>query len=377
MLLYYVGVTVVLVASCKRDSQMNCQVGLRQKCSSLLLAGLLLTTLSACSGGENTTNPKTNQTGGGRLDTVKNRGTLICGVNGQLPGFSFVNENGEYSGMDADLCRAVAAALFDDPSKVEFRDLSAQERFTAVQSGEVDLLSRNTTWTLGRDTSVGMEFAPTIFYDGQGMMVSRESGVEKLEDLEGKSICVLSGTTNEQNLADQMRKLGVNYQPVVFDDVDALYAAYEQDRCEGVTSDRSQLVVRRAVLVNPDDHKVLDVVMSKEPLGPMVADGESNWSDAVKWITFALIQAEEFGIDSQNISSFENTGDPEIRRFLGQEGNLGEDMGLPNDFAARIVKHVGNYGEIYERNIRQPFGLDRGLNDLWTKGGLLYSPPFR
>lgn len=353
----------------------------KQKCGSLLLSGILLATLSACgSDSETDTAATSGQTAteeNSILATVKNRGNLVCGVNGQLPGFSFVNEDGEYSGMDVDLCRAVAAALFDDPNQVEFRDLSAQERFTAVQSGEVDLLNRNTTWTLSRDTSVGMEFAPTTFYDGQGLMVTKASKIDRLEDLDGKSVCVLSGTTNEQNLADRMRKLGVNYTPVVFEDVDAVYAAYEQGRCEGATSDRSQLTARRAILAQPDEHLVLDVVLSKEPLGPLVANGDSAWFDAVKWITYAMIQAEELGITSQNIDSFTNTEDPVIRRFLGVEGNLGADMGLPNDFAARVVRHVGNYGEVYDRNIGQPFDLDRGLNDLWTNGGLMYSPPFR
>ena len=344
---------------------------------STLLVGTLIS-LAACGGGGDTTTTSADSAEGeSRLDTIIERGNLICGVNGQLPGFSFVDENGEYSGMDVDICRAVAAALFDDPSQVEYRDLSAQERFTAVQAGEVDILSRNTTWTVSRDTSIGMEFAPTTFYDGQGLMATNASEVQALEDLEGKSVCILSGTTNEQNLADRMRKLGVNYQPVVFEDTDAVYAAYEQGRCEAVTSDRSQLVARRAVLANPEEHEVLDIVMSKEPLAPLVANGDSKWFDAVKWITYSLIQAEEFGINSQNIADFAETEDPQIARFLGQEGNLGEDMGLPNDFAARVVENVGNYEEIYERNIGTPFELERGQNQLWSEGGLLYSPPFR
>lgn len=343
--------------------------------SSSLLAGFITFSLAAC-GGTGETN-STNSVATSRLDTVKNRGNVICGVNGQLPGFSFVNENGEYSGMDVDICRAVASALFNDPTKVEYRDLSAQERFTAVQTGEVDLLSRNTTWTISRDTSVGMEFAPTTFYDGQGIMATKASSIKQLQDMQNKSICVLAGTTNEQNLADTMRKLGVSYQPVVFEDTDAVYAAYEQGRCEAVTSDRSQLIARRVVLGTPDAHDILPAVISKEPLGSLVANGDTKWFDAVKWMTYALIQGEEFGINSKNIVDFESTEDPRIKRFLGQEGNLGEDMGLPNDFAARIIKNVGNYDEVYQRNIGEPFDLDRGLNKLWTDGGLLYSPPFR
>ena len=336
---------------------------------SALIAGLISLALGACGGESGSSNS--------RLDTVLERGNLICGVNGQLPGFSFVDENGEYSGMDVDICRAVAAALFNDAGKVEYRDLSAQERFTALQTGEVDLLSRNTTWTMSRDTSIGMEFAPTTFYDGQGLMVTKASKINKVADLNGKSVCILAGTTNEQNLADRMRKLNVNYQPVVFEDTDAVYAAYEQGRCEGVTSDRSQLIARRAVLANPDDHQVLKAVLSKEPLGPLVANGDSKWFDAVKWITYVLIQAEEFEISSQNVIDYADTEDPRIKRFLGKEGNLGEDMGLPNDFAERVIKQVGNYEEVFTRNIGEPFDLDRGQNKIWTEGGLLYSPPFR
>ncbi|MDJ0846193.1 amino acid ABC transporter substrate-binding protein [Crocosphaera sp.] len=344
----------------------------------LILITLLLTMpLTACGGGGNTSQTTTTANTS-RLDTIKQRGSVICGVNGEVPGFSFVDENGQYSGLDVDVCRAIAAALFDDPEKVEYRKLSAQERFPAVQSGEVDVLNRNTTWTISRDTTNGMEFAPTIFYDGQGIMVTTASGVSDMEGLAGKSICILAGTTTEQNLADQMRKRGItDYNPVTFEDVDALYAAYQEGRCEGVTADRSQLVARRSILPNRNDHAILNVVLSKEPLGPAVKNNDSGWFDAVKWITFSLIQAEELGINSENISTFDNSEDPNIRRFLGLDDKLGEGMGLPNDFAARAVKHVGNYGEIYERNIGEPLGLDRGPNNLWTEGGLLYSPPFR
>ena len=343
----------------------------------LLIILLLLLPLTACGGNQTETGEKS-QISTGRLQTIKERGTVICGINGEVPGFSFVNEQGEYSGMDVDLCKALAAAIFDDPSQVEYRKVSSQERFTAVQSGEVDVLNRNTTWTINRDTAVGMEFAPTIFYDGQGIMVTKASGIKQLKDLEGKSICVLAGTTTEQNLADQTRKVGVkNYNPVVLDKVDALYTAYQQGRCEAVTSDRSQLVARRSILPNSNDHILLDVAMSKEPLGPVVADGDSAWFDTVKWITYSLIQAEEFGISSGNLATFEKSQDPNIRRFLGIDEKLGEDMGLSKDFAKRVIKHVGNYGEIYDRNIGKPFKLARGLNELWTKGGLLYSPPFR
>lgn len=353
------------------------------KWSSLVLATLyLVVSLTACGNSQRitqtTTEKRETEPNGGRLAIVKKRGNLICGVNGEVPGFSFVDENGQYSGLDVDICRAIAAALFDDPSKVEYRKLSAQERFTAVQTGEVDILNRNTSWTVSRDTSVGMAFAPTIFYDGQGIMVTKASGATKLEDLEAKSICILAGTTTEQNLADRMHKQGVeDYNSVVFDDVDALYGAYQEGRCEAITSDLSQLVARRSVLPQKDNHIILEEFMSKEPLSPVVADGDSDWLDAVKWIIFATMQAEEFGIMSENIGIFESSENPNVRRFLGLDDKLGEDMGLPNNFAFRIVKHVGNYGEIYERNIGQPLKLARGLNRLWTDGGLLYSPPFR
>jgi general L-amino acid transport system substrate-binding protein len=339
---------------------------------------LLLTLLTACEQEQPTTSTSSATNNGSRLETVKSRGKLICGINGEVPGFSFVNEKGDYSGIDVDICRAIAAALFDNPAKVEYRKLSPQERFTAVQTGEVDILSRNTSLTLSRDTALGIEFVQPIFYDGQGIMVKKSSNIQKLADLQGKSICVLSGTTTAQNLTDAMSRIGIkDYKPIVSDDVDSLYTAYQAGRCEAVTSDRSQLVARRSVFPKPDDHQVLEEVMSKEPLAPAVAAGDAAWSGAVKWIIYSLIQGEEFGITSQNIPTFANSKDPSIRRFLGIDEKLGEDMGVPNDFAARAIEHVGNYGEIYDRSLVRPLGLERGLNNLWTKGGLLYSPPFR
>jgi general L-amino acid transport system substrate-binding protein len=368
---------------------MSVWITFKEKFSPLLLAVMLIVMSSSCTS-SNDTNNKNNTTpenierteeqattDNNRLATVMSRGRLICGVNGQLPGFSFVNDQGEYSGMDVDICRAVAAALFDDPSKVEFRDLSTTERFIAVASGEVDLLSRNASWTLSRDSSVGMEFAPIIFYDGQGVMATKASEIETIEDLDSKSVCVLSGTTSEQNLSDQMRKLGLTYTPVIFEDTDLLYGAYQQGRCEAVTSDRSQLTARRSVLAKPDAHEILDELLSKEPLSAAVADGDSQWSDVIEWITFAMIEAEQLGINSQNMSKFAQSQDPEVKRFLGDEGNLGDDMGLPNDFAKRVIMHVGNYEEVYNRNIGKPLKLARGQNALWENGGLLYSPPFR
>ncbi len=314
-----------------------------------------------------------------RLSTVLDRGQLVCGVSGELPGFSFVNREGEYTGLDVDICRAIAAALFDDPNAVEFRNLNAKERFTALQTGEIDILSRNTTWTLSRDASVGLDFAPTVFYDGQGIMVRAASGIKTLEALRNKAVCTQTGTTNEQNLADQMRKRGIDYQLIVFEDINAAYAAYVEGRCAGVSSDRSQLISRKSALPDPDSHYVLPEVLSKEPLAPAVAGGDSQWADVVRWSIFALIEAEELGITSQNWEQLQTGDDPEIKRFLGVEGDLGQGLGLSNDFAARIVKHVGNYGEMYDRNLgpKTPLNLDRGLNQLWEQGGLMYAPPLR
>ncbi|HIK46471.1 MAG TPA: amino acid ABC transporter substrate-binding protein [Leptolyngbyaceae cyanobacterium M65_K2018_010] len=352
------------------------KLGLLAAALGLTLAACGGTTTTATTGGEGTTAPVA---GKSRLNVVKERGKLICGVDGGIPGFSFVDESGKYSGLDVDVCKAVAAAVLGDPEAVEYRRLDSTERFTALAGGEVDMLSRNTTWTINRDTQVGLEFAPTTFYDGQGMMVRKNSGIDGLEDFEGKAVCVETGTTTELNLTDQMRKLGVNFEPVVFQDADAAYAAYDEGRCEGMTSDKSQLVARRSTLPNPDDHILLEVTMSKEPLGPVTVNNDSAWYDVVKWVTFGLFQAEEFGITSANIDTFKGSNDPNIARFLGEEGTLGTDMGLNNDFMYAVVKNVGNYGEIYDRNVGadSQFKLERGQNALWTDGGLMYAPPFR
>ncbi|MFO7167069.1 MAG: amino acid ABC transporter substrate-binding protein [Chloroflexota bacterium] len=316
---------------------------------------------------------------GGRLQAVKDRGTLICGVNGGLPGFSNLEANGEYTGFDADFCRVVAAAVLGDAQAVEFRPLSTQERFTAVQSGEVDVLFRNTTWTISRDSSVGMDFGPTTFYDGQGIMVRRDLNATTLEDLDGGTICVQSGTTTELNLTDQFRARGISFTPVVFEEIDPTYQAYDEGRCDAVTSDRSQLIARRTTMQNPDEHVILDVVISKEPLGPAVAQGDSQWRDVVTWAVYATIAAEEFGINSGNVQEFLSSENPDIRRFLGVEGDLGPGIGLDPDFTVNIIEGVGNYGEIYDRNLgpNTPFNLERGPNALWTEGGLMYAPPFR
>jgi len=317
-----------------------------------------------------------------RLDLILQRGKLICGVSGEVPGFSFVDAKGKYSGMDVDICRAIAAALFDNPEAVEYRNLSAKERFTALQTGEIDILSRNTTLTASRDTDTALEFAPVVFYDGQGIMVRQDSKIKALEDLKNASICTQVGTTNESNLADQMRKRNIPYKPVTFDDVNATFGAYEAGRCAAITTDRSGLSSRRTLLPKPNDHILLDVVLSKEPLAPAVRDGDSKWSNAVRWIVYAAIAAEELGITSKNLAQA-NRSNPEVARFLGdtsgKSSDLGKNMGLTNDFAARVVKHVGNYGEIYDRNLgaTTKLNIPRGLNNLWTNGGLMYAPPFR
>lgn len=320
-----------------------------------------------------------NAGGGNRLDTVLRRGKLICGVSGELPGFSFVNKEGKYSGIDVDVCRAVAAALFDNPDAVQYRNLNAKERFTALQAGEVDLLSRNTTWTLNRDTASRLAFLPVVFYDGQGLMVRKTDNIKNLPDLKDLAICAQTGTTTEQNLSEQMRRAQIPYQAVVFEDVNATFAAYESGRCKAVTADRSALVTRRTRLAQPDDHIVLDVSLSKEPLAPAVLDGDSRWADTVRWIIYATIEAEELGISSQNLAQQQNSGGAVVRRFLGMDGSLGKDMGIANDFAARVVRHVGNYSEIYDRNLGEGsvFRLPRAQNRLWRDGGLMYAPPFR
>jgi general L-amino acid transport system substrate-binding protein len=317
---------------------------------------------------------------GDRLATVQGRGQLICGVNGGLPGFSFLDEaTSTWSGFDADYCRAVAAAVLGDANAVEFRPLSADERSTALQTGEIDVLIRNTTWTVSRDTQWGL-FAPTTFYDGQGMMATAATNAQSLEDLAGATICVQSGTTTELNLTDQMRALGVQFTPQVFGDIDATYQAYTEGRCDAVTSDRSQLVARRTQFANPNDHVLLDVVMSKEPLGPVVPLGDDQWFNVVKWAVFATFEAEEQEITSQNVTQVRDSSeDPVVRRLLGAEGDLADNLGLPGDWVVTMIQAVGNYAEIYDRNLgpNTPFNLDRGPNRQWTDGGLLYAPPYR
>jgi general L-amino acid transport system substrate-binding protein len=314
------------------------------------------------------------------LDEVQVRGNLVCGVNNQLPGFGVVDSEGNFSGLDVDFCRAIAAAVLGDADAVEYRALSAQERFTAVQTGEVDVLIRNTTWTSSRDSTVGLNFAPTTFYDGQGFMVKEASGIESLADLEGRSICVQSGTTTELNLADTMAALDIEYTPVIFETADQAIAAYDSNQCESYTTDKSGLISRKTTLQDPEGSVILDVTISKEPLGPAVLHGDDAWFDAVKWITFGTFFAEEYGITSENVRDVAQTSqNPNVRRFLGVEGESMDQLGLPQDAMIDMIEQVGNYGEIFNRHLgpNTPFDIERGLNANYTDGGLLYSPPFR
>jgi general L-amino acid transport system substrate-binding protein len=305
---------------------------------------------------------------------------LQCGGNQSVPGFGYLNpDTNEFEGFDIDFCRAVAAAVLGDANAVEVRPTTATERFPVLQTGEVDVLIRNTTWTISRDTSLGFDFAPTTFYDGQGMMVRSDSGIESLEDLAGGTICVQAGTTTERNLADVFRALNVEHEPVVFPDADTTREAYDSGQCDGFTTDKSGLVSQQILLSNPEEHVILDVTMSKEPLGPLVRHGDDNWFDVVKWTVNCTFEAEELGLTSENVEGALGGEDPVIQNLLGEVGDLGQAMGLENDFCYQVISQVGNYGEIYNRNLGPdtPFNLPRGLNALYTEGGLIYSMPFR
>ncbi len=313
------------------------------------------------------------------LDDVKKKGFVQCGVSTGLPGFSNPDDKGNWTGLDVDVCRAVAAATLGDASKVKYIPLNAKERFTALQSGEVDMLSRNTTWTLTRDGSLGLNFAGVNYYDGQGFMVSKELGVKSAKELDGAAVCIQAGTTTELNLADYFRELGMKYQPVVFDTSDQTVQGFEAGRCDVLTSDQSQLYALRIKLSNPDAAIVLPEVISKEPLGPVVRQGDDQWFNIVKWSMFALITAEELGVTSSNADQMKSSTNPNVQRLLGTEAGQGKNLGLDDTWAYNIVKQVGNYGEMFERNVGagSPLGISRGLNALWTKGGLQYAPPIR
>ena len=316
---------------------------------------------------------------GPTLDAVKARGVLNCGVTVGLAGFSAPDDRGEWTGLDVDFCNAVAAAIFGPSGKVKFVPLTAKERFTALQSGEIDVLARNTTWTMGRDTTQGLVFAGINYYDGQAFMAKRASGVASAKDLKGATVCVQSGTTSELNLADYFRTSGLDYKVVVFEKNDESLSAYNAGRCDAYTTDASSLYAERLKLAAIDQHVVLPEIISKEPLGPLVRQGDEQWFAIVKWVLFAMVGAEELGITQANATGLANSANPEVRRFVGVEGDFGKGIGLPRDWSLQIVLKVGNYGESFERNLGAGtrLAIARRLNRLWKDGGLHYAPPIR
>ena len=317
---------------------------------------------------------------GDTLATVLERGHVICGGNASVPGFGFLDTEGNFAGFDIDYCKAVAAAVFGDAEAYEVRPLSSQERFTALQSGEIDVLIRNTTWTLSRDTDLGANFTATTFYDGQGFIVRVADGIETLEDLDGGTVCVQTGTTTEANLADVMAARGISYEPVVYEDVETGWTTYEEGRCDAYTTDKSGLVSRRTLLSVPADHVIMDETISKEPLGPVVRHGDDQWFDIVQWTVFATFFAEEHGITSANADDMmASTVTPSEQKFFGTEGELGSFLGLDADWSYNVIAQVGNYEEIYNRNLGPDTltYIPRGLNSLYTNGGLLYAPAWR
>jgi general L-amino acid transport system substrate-binding protein len=312
----------------------------------------------------------------GTLDDVKKAGVLKCGVTTGLAGFSSPDKNGKWTGIDVDTCRAVAAAVLGDATKVKFNPLTAKERFTALQSGEIDMLSRNTTWTLTRDASLGLNFAGVNYYDGQGFMVSKKLGVKSVNDLDGAAVCIHSGTTTELNLADYFKAHNMKFKAITFDTSDQTIKGFEAGRCDMLTSDQSQLYALRIKLAKPDDAVVLPEVISKEPLGPVVRQGDDQWFNIVKWSLNAMINAEEMGITKANIKSKKDSKDPATARLMGGQG---EKLGLDDAWSYNIISQVGNYGEIFESNVGKgsPLKIERGLNALWNKGGIMYAPPIR
>jgi len=323
--------------------------------------------------------PLTPASAGSTLDAVRARGALNCGVNLGLAGFSAPDDKGNWTGLDADFCRAVAAAIFGANAKIKFVPLAAKERFTALQSGEIDLLSRNTTWTMSRDTTQGLTFSVVNYYDGQGFMVKKAAGIASAKDLNGATVCVQSGTTTELNLADYFRTNNLDYRVIVFEKQDESLAAYNAGRCDAFTTDASGLYSERLKLGATDGHVVLPEIISKEPLGPAVRQGDEQWVNIIRWTHFAMVGAEELGLTQANVGDQANAANPEIRRFIGAEGDFGKGVGLPKDWAVQVIRAVGNYGESFERNLGSGsrIKIARGLNRLWTQGGLQYAPPIR
>ena len=318
--------------------------------------------------------------GAGTLDDVKAKGFVQCGVTTGLAGFAAPDDQGNWKGLDVDVCRAIAAAIFGDATKLKFTPTNAKERFTALQSGEVDLLSRNTTWTFSRDTDLGFDFVGVTYYDGQGFMVRKDLAVDSALKLSGASVCVQTGTTTELNLADYFRASNMELKSVVFETNEQARQAYDEGRCDAYTTDASGLAAERSVLAKPEEHIILPEIISKEPLGPLVRHGDNNWGDVVRWSLNAMIIGEEFGITQANVDDMKaSSQNPEVRRLLGVEGEMGKMIGLPNEWGYNVIKQVGNYGESFERHVglKTPLALARGLNELWSKGGLLSAPPIR
>jgi general L-amino acid transport system substrate-binding protein len=313
------------------------------------------------------------------LDDVKKAGVLKCGVNTGLPGFSEADSKGAWRGLDVDYCRALAAAVLGDNTKVKYVPLNAKERFTALQSGEIDILSRNTTWTETRDTTLGINFAGVMYYDGQGFMVPKSLGIKSAKELDGATVCIQAGTTTELNLADYFRANKMKFKAITFDTNDQVDKAFIAGRCDILTTDQSGLYAARTKFKNPEKFVILPEIISKEPLGPAVRQGDDQWFNIAKWTLNALLTAEEKGVTSANIKEAKKSNDPETKRLLGTEGTMGNNLGLNADAFAQAIKQVGNYGEIFERNVgaNTPLDISRGLNALWTKGGMQYSPPFR
>ena len=338
----------------------------------VVLASSLLVACGQSGGGSGSKKSKT-------LDNTKKAGFVKCGVSQGLPGFSNADESGNWTGIDVDVCRAVAAAVLGDADKVKYTPLSAKERFTALTSGEIDVLARNTTWTLSRDADIGLTFVGVNFYDGQGFMVRKNSGITSTADFKsGISACTNTGTTTELNMRDFFNSKNISYEPIAFEKADEVVQAYDAGRCDTYTTDKSGLAAQRTKLSAPDDHIVLPETISKEPLGPVVRQGDPVWEDIVRWSLNTMIEAEEYGINSSNASSLKDSENPQIKRLVGSEGELGAAFGLDNEWSLRIIEQVGNYGESYKKHIADTGILpDRGPNELWTKGGILYVPPAR
>ena len=315
----------------------------------------------------------------GTLDDIKKRGELRCGVTQALAGFSVADDKGRWTGLDVDYCRALASAIFHDPEKVTFRPTSSKERFTVLQSGEIDVLARVTTWTTSRDVDMPFDFIGVNYYDGQGFMVRKDLGIKSVKDLSGASICTNTGTSTETNMADYFKANGLEYKPVIFEKSEEVKSAYDAGRCDAYSSDVSGLYVQRKLLANPDAHDILPEVISKEPLGPLVRQEDPAFKDLAAWTHHCMVNAEEYGVTQANVDEMKNSSNPNIRRLLGVEANGADKLGVGQDFCYHIVKNTGNYGEAYDRNVGKdsPLGIERGLNRLWNQGGIMFAPPLR